>query len=431
MRILTISNLYPPDFIGGYEVLCQQAVDALRSRGHEVLVLTGVPRTPVPVVPHIERTLHLSDLFDPSFLAKMTPASLRSAQFASHWINAGNVNRLLQALEACRPDAVYLHNLVGLGGLGLLACLQHTGVPWVWHLGDAVPRLLCTAGALMATPNDLDDPRSRTLMQEFNRLIRGHYLLCSRRLLTEIEESGLLLQGQVELLPYWFTGVPAPRREHLQGGRLRIVTAGQISRAKGIDLLIDSARLLKERGYENFSVDIYGRVHDQTFLCMLGKAGVEGHVTFMGQRSPAELFRLYPQYDVFAFPTWPREPFGCAPLEAAAQGCVPILSNVCGISEWLVDQAHCIKVERSAEAFADELQRILDGKTDLKQLAHRSGNVVRENFHLDVIVPRIERALEQAARSPRHGAASFAETYRLAVLAEKLTAVFANQSQAA
>ena len=39
MKILVVSNLYPPDVIGGYELGCRQAVDALRARGHDVVAV--------------------------------------------------------------------------------------------------------------------------------------------------------------------------------------------------------------------------------------------------------------------------------------------------------------------------------------------------------------------------------------------------------
>ena len=41
MKILVLSNLYPPDFIGGYEIACAQVVDALRGRGLDVRVLAN------------------------------------------------------------------------------------------------------------------------------------------------------------------------------------------------------------------------------------------------------------------------------------------------------------------------------------------------------------------------------------------------------
>ena len=134
------------------------------------------------------------------------------------------------------------------------------------------------------------------------------------------------------------------------------------------------------------------------------------------------------QYDVFAFPTWEREPFGVAPLEAAFQGCVPLVSRSCGIAEWLVDGVHCLKVERTAEAFARALGDILDGKVALAPLARRARAVIGRDFHLDAIVPKIERALEQAARLPRHDARGPAEAYRLAILAERSARVLAYET---
>ena len=41
MRILVVSNLYPPHIIGGYELGCRDIVEALKRRGHELLVLTS------------------------------------------------------------------------------------------------------------------------------------------------------------------------------------------------------------------------------------------------------------------------------------------------------------------------------------------------------------------------------------------------------
>lgn len=55
MRILVLSNLYPPDFLGGYELGCRQAAEALAAAGHDVLVLTSAPRRPMPTEPRIRR----------------------------------------------------------------------------------------------------------------------------------------------------------------------------------------------------------------------------------------------------------------------------------------------------------------------------------------------------------------------------------------
>ena len=41
MKILVVSDLYPPFHVGGYELNCRDCVEALISRGHEITVLTS------------------------------------------------------------------------------------------------------------------------------------------------------------------------------------------------------------------------------------------------------------------------------------------------------------------------------------------------------------------------------------------------------
>src|SRR5215475_10291855 len=47
MKILMVSNLYPPHYRGGYEMRCAQVAEALQMVGHEVRVLTTVYGLPI------------------------------------------------------------------------------------------------------------------------------------------------------------------------------------------------------------------------------------------------------------------------------------------------------------------------------------------------------------------------------------------------
>ena len=419
MRILVLSNLYPPDFIGGYELGCRQVVDALLARGHEVRVLTTAPRTPVPPVPHVRRTLHLTDIWNQYCVGRSNPLALEMAEVEALQINAFNVHSLITELEEFRPDVVYLWMLTGLGGLGLVACLQYLRVPWVWHLMDDVPLQLCRRGAALIP----------ALAHEFERQIQGAYLACSQQVVNEIQNSGIRLSGDVEIIPNWVVGhIPAERSAYLPEGKLRIVNAGQLARHKGVDLVIKAAQLLRHDGYDNFTIDIYGNVPDNEISDLVRRHNLGDCVAFQGVRTQAELMRLYGQYDVFAFPTWAREPFAFAPLEAAANGCVPIMSQLCGNSEWFVHRVHCLKIERTTESLARALREVLDGRVDLESLGRRVSTVVRRDFHLEALLPRIERALARAAKRPRTGGGTAAEAYRMALLAEKLAYVLIQES---
>ena len=424
MKILVVSNLFPPDFVGGYEVGCRQAVAGLRRRGHEVRVLTSAPRLPVPRANGIFREFRLTDLSNPFCMARCPADVVDAHEIASHLIDAGNVHVLARAVEEFRPDVCYVWNLIGLGGLGLMACLLQLRVPWVWHFMDAVPLTLCSRRRQFVPP----------LARLFERLLAGEYLACSRRLVAEIETGGIHLPGRVEIVPNWISGQrPPPRSRYYRGGSLRIVSAGQIGRHKGVDIIIEAAGQLRRAGYENFSVDVYGKLTDPCFPERIAALNLSDHVTLQGPRQPEALQALYRQHDhdVFAFPTWEREPFAFAPMEAAAHGCVPILSERCGNADWFIHGFDCLKIRRTPEALAACLSDILTGKVALEPIGRRAESVLWRDFHLDNMLPRIEAALQRTARQPRRAGRPAREIYQIALLAEKFAAVAGKQPCAA
>ena len=422
MKVLVLSNLYPPDVIGGYELGCKQAVDALRARGHDVRVLTIAPRTPVPPEPHVLRALKLSEVWNSNrYVIEVNHhVTNRLMQAEATGISAFNVHALTRVIDEFRPDVAYVWMIVGVGGLGLMATLQHLKVPWVWHLMDDVPVQLCRTNGRVVEP----------LLREVDRQLEGRYLACSRQLVEEIESAGIGLGADVEVVPNWVVGqAPAPREAAYRAGQtLRIIAAGQVAQHKGVGILIEAAAKVRGLGFDNFQVDIYGNVEDHAFPTLVRRLGLEGHVHFRGSRPQSELARLYPCYDVFAFPTWQREPFAFAPLEASWRGCVPLMSQLSGNAEWAVHGVHCLKADRNPEAFARSLAAILGGSTELGPIARRAAAVVGRDFHLDAQVPKIERALQVASVRPRRGAGTAAEAYRMALIAEKLTKVLVQEA---
>jgi glycosyltransferase involved in cell wall biosynthesis len=422
VKVLVVSNLYPPDTVGGYELGCRQVVESLRARGHDVRVLTTAPRTPIDAPDYVCRDLKLTDMWDFYADGRSAPVTLRLKEAEAFQVNAFNVHTLIKHLDGFQPDVVYTWMLVGVGGLGLMACLHHLRVPWVWHLMDEVPTKLCTL-FYRVQPE---------LAREASRQLQGKYLACSRQLVDDIERAGFSLEGRVELLPNWVTGSRPPSRgSYYQGGRLRIVAAAALldrNYDKGIDLLIGAARQLRDRGYDDFLLDVYGRVNDGSFADSIRSLGLSGHVTLKGALDQDALLDVYDDYDLFAFPGRTGEPFGFAPLEALTRGCVPVINRVCGIGEWMVHGVHCLKAARDSGSFAGVIRQVLDGEIALEPIARRGETAVWRDFHIDAVLPRIEAALRDTARAPRTGAGTAAEAYRLAVLAEKLSDILMQEA---
>ncbi len=422
MKILVLSNLYPPDVIGGYELGCSQVVEALRGRGHEVLVLTTVPRKPVPTPRHVRRDLHLNDVWNPYVFLHNRPVTSHLTGAKSAGVDAHNVHVLMRTIEEFQPDVAYVWMILGVGGLGLMATLQHFEIPWLWHLMDDVPLMLCRYGGRQVPE----------LVLELKRQMRGQFVACSRQLVDEIESSGLPLGSSVEVIPNWIVGPPAspPRTDYYRSHArpLRIVNAGQIAQHKGIDMLIEAAARLRHAGYEGFEIDLYGNCTDTYFPSLVRFYGLDDKVRFKGSRPQAELAHLYVGYDLFAFPTWSREPFAFAPMEAGRQGCVTMMSENCGNAEWFVHGVHCLKVQRTAEAFARGLASVMDGEVELGPIARRQAAVLNRDFHLDAQMPRIESALNRVAAMPRGVPGCPEDAYRMALLGEKLIQVVIQES---
>ncbi|WP_422925926.1 glycosyltransferase family 4 protein [Singulisphaera sp. PoT] len=413
MKILTLSNLYPPDFIGGYELACAHVVDAFRERGHDVRVLTATPRQPIPRSPeHVLRRFRLVDEWSEDGMGSASLA-YRLDEAESRLVSAHNVHVLTSVLDEFAPDVVYICCVTGLGGFALVACLQYMKIPWVWQLGDRVPFHLCSTRETVI----------EGLARAFSSRIRGNYIVVSEQLRREIEDAGIHLNGRVQVLPNWITGTRRMvERSYYKGGHLRIMSAGQVARWKGSDLLIVAAANLRELGHDDFSIDFYGRVHQPDLVLLASKLGLTRHVSFKGVLPHRQLLDAYRDYDVFAFPTILREPFGLVPLEAMARGCVPVLTRKCGIAEYLVHGVHGLKAERDAHSFARAFAAVMRGEVDLEAMGRRGMVMAWRDFHIDSILPSIERQLVQASLQSRAGAGTAKEAYRLARLAEQVGA---------
>ncbi len=70
----------------------------------------------------------------------------------------------------------------------------------------------------------------------------------------------------------------------------------------------------------------------------------------------------------------------------------------------------------------------MDGSIDLEPIGRRLASAIQHDFHLDVLITRIERTLGDAAERPRDGGGRPDEAYRMALLAERLSRVLIQES---
>jgi len=131
MKILLVTNLYPPNSLGGYERLCATIADALAARGHALRVLTsghggGRPGPePVPV----ERALRLLAS------SKSVYEPFEGGRADREEITEANERASRASVESFRPDVLLAGNLMFLDR-GFLEGLVRLGVPLAYLLTD-------------------------------------------------------------------------------------------------------------------------------------------------------------------------------------------------------------------------------------------------------------------------------------------------------
>jgi glycosyltransferase involved in cell wall biosynthesis len=339
-RILAVTNLFPPHYLGGYETTCRDVTERLVRRGHRVEVLTSSFRLPDVTSPNdeetVHRTLRLTSHFPPLPRLWQRPAAERA-----------NVAVLRSFLDKFQPDVVSVWNMMGIS-LSLVSELARLGLPLVFVLaddwlmngveGDAWMRPLSRhpiarriAGPLFGVPTEVPDldPRWR-------------FCFASHSLLARYERSATTDYPNAEVTPLGVDLDDFPleigRDASKWAGRLLFV--GRIHRAKGVSTLLEATRLLPPE----ITLDLIGRGDAPYVEEVRGEMAqplLEGRVE-LAAAPRSDLRRIYLNADVCVFPSEWEEPFGIVPLEAMACGTPVIATGAGGSGEYLRDGENCL-----------------------------------------------------------------------------------------
>lgn len=395
MRILVLTNMYPPHAYGGYEQSCRDVVERWRSAGHDVLVVTSQVRVPGVAEPPTEersavwRDLHLywddHEILNPSLLRRWA------------WERA-NAKSLDRALEDFRPDVASAWAM-GAMSMGMLSTLGGRRIPvvsvicdewpvygpkvdaWLRPLASRAPlaRLVKLVTRLPTLPPNLDILGPGCFISDF---VRG---VVRKRSQWSFRESGIVYSGIAtdEFNP---ADVDSAREERPWSWRLLYV--GRIDPRKGIDCVVralvelpEAARLeINGRGDDRYLAQLHELVRDLR---------LSDRVTFA--LSPrAELVTRYKESDVVVFPPVWEEPFGLVPLEAMACGTPVVATPSGGAREFLVDERNCLLFPANeVGALVSVLDR-LAADHQLRRTLVEGGRSTASEFSIDRLAEVLE-----------------------------------------
>lgn len=160
-----------------------------------------------------------------------------------------------------------------------------------------------------------------------------------------------------------------------------IVTVGRQVWCKGFDVVVDAARILRDRG-ASFRCAIVGPPGPETarLETMIAGHGLRGHVEIVGPRRQDELRDLYRHATVLANASRPEGEFGVANVivEALASGLPVVATDRPQVREYIRHGTSGLLVRPGdAEELAEILGRVLDDP-DLRVSLAREGRRLAE-----------------------------------------------------
>ncbi len=403
-RVLAIGSMYPPQYLGGAELVWHSAMCWLRDRGYAVRVLT----TDFHVADNAEE-------WDPDVYRELrwywrdheVPAI---GQLARLRLERHNRAVLRRHLRGFRPDVVMWWAL-GAMSLSLIEQVRRAGIPALGHVGDdwleygpysdAWSRAWSkrpsgrVVGLIARVPTRLEP--GRAAFWHFN----------SQRTLDRARELGWDLP-RVRVTPPGIDPelfLPHPPEDW----RWRLLYVGRIDRRKGTSTAVEAIARLPEAA----TLDIVGAGdwrHESEIRSSVQCLGLEERVRLCGPTEHSLLPTVYAAADAVLFPVEWEEPWGLVPLEAMGVGRPVVATGTGGSREYLRDGENCLLFERGdADSLATAVRRLANDPS-LRERLRTGGAETAARYTEAACNAALEHSIEEllsirkiSRRDARHG----------------------------
>jgi glycosyltransferase involved in cell wall biosynthesis len=409
MRFLFLTNFYPPASRGGYEQWCQEVAEGLRTRGHDVFVLTSTygRKHLLETVPWIERKLHL----------EMEFASLRNAyQFFANrkQREVENLSFLRDAFEQHKPDAILLWGMWNLHRS--LPALAEELMPGkvVYYMGDYWATLpsqfenywnISAQNFVTGLPKLILRPIALQILNREERpaLQLEHALFPTAFLRDELERKGIspkntkIIYGGIDTSLYL---------NHHDGAKPAEITSllyiGRLTNEKGVHTAIKAvAHLVNEYYLKELKLTIVGdgnADYVNYLQRLVEQEKIASFVTFTPAQPKETLPALYHQSDIFLFTSIWAEPFGRVIVEAMASGVTVVGTAVGGASEILVENENALVfAPDDPKSLSHQLKKLIESPLLREKLAKAGCQTAKNNFDIQRMTAEIESYLQTLA----------------------------------
>jgi glycosyltransferase involved in cell wall biosynthesis len=389
--------MYPPHHLGGYELVWQGAVRALREAGEEVRVLTSDYRSPGSAQaggedPDVHRDLRWY------WRDHRFPRLMPWGRVALERENAATLAR---HLGEWRPDVVAWWSMGGMS-LSLVEQVARASIPATAFVHDDWlvygPKVDQWLRAHRGSDRSAARAERRTGVParvDFGSVARWVFVseATRKRALAEVVDLAATEVAPSGIDPSFVES--APEREW--GSRL--LHAGRLDARKGVETVLEALPLLPPETTLVLAGGGDPR-YERRLRARMKELGVGERVSMLGAVPRERLIALYAEADAVVFPVVWEEPWGLVPLEAMGRGRPVVATGRGGSGEYLRDGENCVLFEAGdVGGLAEAVRRLAEDGALRARL--RDGGLATAREHT---APRFEARVVEVVREVAHSA---------------------------
>ena len=407
MKILFLSNFYPPHVIGGYETLCMEAAEGLAKHGHDVSVLTSTyGYDHESTEGHIHRLLSLE-------------GDLQFYRMKDAWSyprrKQRNLEHLRRLIATHKPDILFVWGMWNMSNSLAYEAEKLMGSRVIYYLANPWPieanmhqafwDASATSWAKHIAKQIMRIPARLILNDEWRNvpLQFEHAPCCSAAQRDQLLDAGVPLKDA----PVLYEGVDlknylaqAKQRTYEdQDGKLSLVFVGILAEHKGVHTTIEALNQLSAEERKRVHLTILGKGHEQyeeRLRSLVSQYQLSDYVAFQPPISRAELPEFLGKFDALLLPSIWAEPLARIMQEGLACGMVVIGSANGGTAETIAHGENGLLFKAGdAVDLAKQIRYLLENPTMRHVLAGGGVRTAKDRFDIDTMVNEIEDYLEK------------------------------------
>jgi glycosyltransferase involved in cell wall biosynthesis len=402
-KIIFCNNAYPPNFIGGAELVAHNQAKTFKKLGHEVMVFTG------DITSHGKRHSIRQERYDgiPVQRVHLTPQDYDPNFLNFHHPDIDGYFEVL--LDRFMPDCVHFHHLLGLS-MNIIHLAQRRGIPTFLTVHDHWA--ICCRSVLIKPGNTICERfhecwACQALIPDKDRLnipvrmridFMSHvlddvdrFIFPSHYLAGVYRKAGF----PKEKLSVIWNGTDVNRfkkiRRKKRRDKLRFTFIGHLGQHKGVDVLIEAAALLAGRN-RSFEVNIVGRGEMESALRQrTQELNLGDTLKFWGRVDNRSIKKVYQQTDILVLPSVCPENQPVTIVEAMTAGIPIIASRIGGIPE-LVQHEHTglLFEAGNPDALAECMIKMISSPNQRVQFSRAAAVTMKDNSYKNQVAKIIK-----------------------------------------